>query len=368
VVRITDERLQRIKELTAGLRQTAESLRRPVQLMEVCGTHAHAVGRYGLRQLLPPGVRLISGPGCPVCVTTAGQIEQALHIARRGATVATFGDLMRVPAPSGSLAGVRAEGADVRVVYSPQQALELAREEPTREVVFVGVGFETTAPGVAAVVQEAAHARLSNFSVLSLHKLVPPALEALVASGEVRIDGFLCPGHVSVVIGSNSYQPLAEKYCVPCVVAGFEPEDILLGILLLLRQIAEGRAEVENAYPRAVRPEGNWKAQALLAAVFAPADVEWRGLGRVPASGLVLREELAWIDAARRYEVSGEASEEPPGCRCGEVLRGVVEPQQCPLFARACAPAHPVGPCMVSSEGTCAAAYKYEREPARAPA
>ncbi len=329
--------------------------------MEVCGTHSHAVGRHGLRQLLPDSVELVSGPGCPVCVTTAGQVELALELARRGAMVATFGDMMRVPGPSGSLAGARAAGGDVRVVYSPQQALELAAREPGREVVFVAVGFETTAPAVAAVAKQAPAAGPSGFSLLGLHKLVPPALEALVADEEVALDGLLCPGHVSVVIGSEAYRPLAERWRMPCVVAGFEPEDILLGVAMLLAQIADERAEVENAYPRAVRPEGNPRALALMEEVFEPTEAEWRGLGSLPDSGLKLRGAYAALDARERFGLAVVAAPEPPGCRCGDVLRGRLRPAECGLFGGACTPARPVGPCMVSSEGACAAAYKYER-------
>jgi len=330
-----------------------------VQLMEVCGTHSHAIGRYGLRQAMPEGIELVSGPGCPVCVTTAGQIEMALELARRGVVVATFGDMVRVPGASGSLAQARAEGAEVAVVYSPQQALEMAVERPEAEVVFIAVGFETTAPAVAAVAREALARGVENFSLLGLHKLIPPALEALLADPATQIDGLIAPGHVSVIIGAQAYRPLVEKYSVPCVVAGFEPDEILLAAAMLLEQLAEGRAEVENAYPAAVRAEGNPRAQALIYEVFEVADAHWRGLGLLPGSGLRLRQEARAVDAAERYGLVEPVVPDPPGCQCGEVLRGIVRPWQCPLFGEACTPAAPVGPCMVSSEGACAAAYKY---------
>lgn len=350
----------RVRALAERLAKAAGRLDRPVRLMEVCGTHAHVVGRYGLRQLLPANVELISGPGCPVCVTTGGQVEMALQLARCGLTLASFGDLVRVPGPSGSLADARAAGADVRVVYSPQQALDIALADGSREVVFVAVGFETTAPAVAAVARQALQARVVNLSFLCLHKTIPPALETLVKDREVGVDGFLCPGHVSVIIGSDAYRPLADEYGVPCVVAGFEPTDIMLGLAMLVEQLAEGRCDVENAYPRAVRPDGNPVARALMDEVFEPVDVAWRGLGVVEDGGLALRDRYRVLCAVERYRMRERQAEEPAGCRCGDVLRGILRPAECPLFGRSCTPAHPVGPCMVSSEGACAAAYKYE--------
>jgi hydrogenase expression/formation protein HypD len=360
-MRLSEVRLSRVKELAEQIGNLGARLNRPVQLMEVCGTHSHVIGRYGLRQLLPEWVRLISGPGCPVCVTTGGQIEMALEVVRRGGVVATFGDMMRVPGASSSLAEARSAGGEVQVVYSPQQALEIALARPNDAVVFVAVGFETTAPAVAAVVKETWRAGLENLSFLSLHKTIPPALEALMADEDVHIDGFLCPGHVSVIIGSNAYRKVAERYAVPCVVAGFEPEDVLLGVKMLLAQIAEGRAEVENAYARVVRPEGNLRAQALIDEVFEVTTAQWRGLGEIAKSGLVLREEFAALDAGRRFSLKPADVPEPCGCCCGEVLRGVIRPAECGLFGTVCTPVQPVGPCMVSSEGACAAAYKYER-------
>ncbi len=358
---LSTARLNTIEQLARRIHELAYAIGRPVQLMEVCGTHSHAIGRYGLRQLLPETVRLVSGPGCPVCVTTGGQIATAVALAGGDVTLATFGDMVRVPGPTGSLADARARGADIRVIYSPMQAVEIAAREQEREVVLLAVGFETTAPGVAAAILEAASLGLSNFSVLSFHKLIPPALEHLVSDPAVQIDGFLCPGHVSVIIGVQAYRSLARNHGVPCVVAGFEPDDILRGVAMLMAQIADGRAEAENAYPRAVTERGNERARALIAQAFEPERVAWRGLGTIPASGLKIAARFADYDALTRYRLTVAEFPDPPGCRCGDVLRGVIRPQACPLFATACTPLNPVGPCMVSSEGSCAAAYKYER-------
>ncbi|MGD9518103.1 MAG: hydrogenase formation protein HypD [Armatimonadota bacterium] len=355
------DRVARLQILRTDLEQAAVWLSRPVRLMEVCGTHSHVIGRWGLRQVLPEGVELTSGPGCPVCVTTGGQVEMALELARCGIIMVTFGDMMRVPGPSGSLAQARAAGCDVRAVYSPAQALDIALAEPAREVVFLAVGFETTAPSVASVVKQTAEAGLRNVSFLSLHKLIPPALEALMDNRDSRIDGLLSPGHVSVVIGTEAYRGLAETHGVPCVVAGFEPEDILRAVTMLLGLVATRRVDVLNAYPRAVTPGGNRTAQALMAEVFEARAADWRGLGKIDGSGLALRERYAGLDAAVRFGLVETAVADPPGCRCGDVLRGLLRPQECCLFAQACTPEAPVGPCMVSSEGACAAAYRYER-------
>jgi hydrogenase expression/formation protein HypD len=333
-----------------------------VTFMEVCGSHTMAVSRFGLRSLLPESIRLVSGPGCPVCVTPLRSIDHALALARLpDVIITTFGDLIRVPGSSSSLETERAAGADVRVVYSPLDALALADKERDRRVVFLGVGFETTAPAVAATVLEAAAREVTNFFVLSDHKVMPPPMRALVEAPDVRVRGFLCPGHVSTVIGSDAYRFLAEDYGASCVVAGFEPLDLLQALLLLARQAAEGRAEVENAYGRAVTPGGNQAAQAVLARAFVPSDAAWRGFGVIPGSGLALREELASHDAALAFDVTVPDAADNPACRCPQVLRGVVQPPECPLFATRCTPASPQGACMVSSEGTCAAYYRYER-------
>ena len=326
-------------------------------IMEVCGTHTMAIARYGLRELLPPGLRLVSGPGCPVCVTAMHDLDRVIALARLPqVTMVTFGDLLRVPASRSSLAAERAAGADVRVVYSPRDAVEMAAAEPEREVVFAGIGFETTAPTVAAALLEARQRRIANFSVLSMHKTMPLPLRALLDLGETPISGFLLPGHVSVVTGTACYQFLAREYGVAGVVAGFEAQDVLLALLMLVR-LREPAIEIE--YTRAVRPEGNVVAQRLLDEVFEPDDADWRGLGVIPGSGLRLRAAFADADAAQRFRVDPGPSLEPAGCRCGEVLRGVTDPAECALFGRRCTPQDPVGACMVSSEGACAARYRF---------
>lgn len=343
------------------LRRLAEELRaeaRPgLTFMEVCGTHTMSIARYGLRQLLPEGIRLISGPGCPVCVTAMADLDRVVALARLpGVTLATFGDLIRVPASRTTLAAERAAGADVRVVYSARDAVQIAAAEPGRQVVFAGIGFETTAPTIAASLLEARALGLTNFSVLSMHKTMPLPLKALLDLGETPISGFLLPGHVSVITGTACYEFLARDYGVAGVVAGFEPRDILRALLSLVRQ-AEPAIGIE--YARAVRPEGNIVAQRLLDQVFEPGDADWRGLGVIPGSGLSLRPEYSDADAALRFPLDLEPPLEPAGCRCGEVLRGVTDPAECALFAARCTPEDPVGACMVSSEGACAARYRY---------
>ena len=346
-------------ERIAGL---AVRVGRRVQVMEVCGTHTMAAFRTGVRHLLPEEVRLVSGPGCPVCVTGAGYVDAAVELARRrGVIVTTFGDLMRVPGSMTSLQEERARGAAVRVVYSPIDALEAARQNPDSQVVFLGVGFETTTPAIAWAIRKARADGVANFSVLCAHKTMPQAMEALVRDPDLRIDGFLCPGHVSVVTGSRIYEFIAERYRRPCVVAGFEAQDILEAIEMVLRQLAEGRSEVEIQYARAVDHDGNAAAQALIEEVFEPADDEWRGLGTIPGSGLRIRDRFAAHDAARALGVEVRQGTTHPECRCGEVLRGRTSPLDCRLFATVCTPTRPYGACMVSSEGTCAAYYKYER-------
>lgn len=348
-------------ELLRELRRL--ELPRPVRLMEVCGTHTMSIARAGLRQLLPPGVQLLSGPGCPVCVTPAGALDAVLDLALTpGVCIASYGDLLRVPGsrPGDTLAARRARGADVRVVYSAIDAVELARLLPGKQVVFLGVGFETTAPGTAACVLEAAGEGLANFTVLPLLKTTPPALRALLADPNCRIDGFLCPGHVATILGAEAFRFLPQDYGLPAVVGGFERADVLLAVRDLCVQLAQGRAELQNDYPCAVRPRGNPAARAAMDKVFETQGSVWRGLGFIPASGLGLRAEYAAYDAARRFGLDlTQNKEETAGCRCGEVLRGALEPAACPLFGRACTPADPVGPCMVSGEGACAAAWKY---------
>lgn len=325
--------------------------------MEVCGTHTMAIARFGLRDLLPSEVRLVSGPGCPVCVTAMGDLDKVIGLARLPeVTVTTFGDLIRVPASRSSLAAERAAGADVRVVYSARDAVELAAAEPERQVVFAGIGFETTAPTVGAALLEAQARGVANFSVLSMHKTMPLPLKALLDLGETDITGFILPGHVSVVTGSGCYEFLARDHGVGGVVAGFEAHDVLQALQLLVRQTEPA---IAIQYGRAVRPEGNVVAQRLMARVFEPCDADWRGLGIIPGSGLRLRDEFAAFDAERRLSVDAGEPLEPKGCRCGEVLRGVLDPAACALFGARCTPEDPVGACMVSSEGACAARYRY---------
>lgn len=333
----------------------------PVSVMEVCGTHTVAIARMGLRDLLPPTVTLLSGPGCPVCVTPVKAFDEALWLAEKeGVILATYGDALRVPGTSKNLAAAKAEGCAVAPVYSATDALALARKNPGREVVFLGLGFETTSPTVAHSLTVAKKEGLKNFSVLSAHKALMPAMEALLLDPAVKIGAFLCPGHASMVLGSDAYLPVAEKFRVPCVVAGFEPVDVLAGLVMILAQAKEGRAVVENGYPRAVSAKGNLPAKELLRSAFTLVDAGWRGLGVLPLSGYEPAEEYSGFDARKKFLSGIEiASKEPAGCRCAEVLRGIIPPAECPLFGVACTPESPVGACMVSSEGACGAHYRY---------
>jgi hydrogenase expression/formation protein HypD len=354
----------RSREIVLGLAgkiaRLAASLERPLSLMEVCGTHTMAIYQYGLRSLLPPQVRLFSGPGCPVCVTPVDYVDRAVAYARWPRTlVATFGDMLRVPGSSSSLMQERARGADVRIVYSTLDAVALAAKHPDKQVVFLGVGFETTAPTVAGSILAAARQGLKNYFVLAAHKTIPVPMQALSADPELGIDGYLCPAHVSTVIGGDAYRFLAEQHGVPCVVTGFEPADILQGVAMLVAQQVEQRSEVEIQYRRFVTRQGNRKAREMLTEVFTPVDSAWRGLGVIPASGLAIRDKYAAFDADKALPVEVEEPKEAPGCRCGEVLKGKLAPRNCPLFGTTCTPEEPVGACMVSSEGSCAAAYKY---------
>ncbi len=329
-------------------------------LMEVCGTHTMVIFKQGLKGMLPKNVNLLSGPGCPVCVTSQEDIDKAIVLARdKKVIITTFGDMIRVPGTNSSLEQEKADGADVRIVYSPSEALKVARENPARKVVFLAIGFETTSPLIAASLLDAQKEKIDNFFVFATHKLIPPAMEALSKSKELNIDGFICPGHVSVTIGSDAYRFIAEKYDVPCVIGGFEPLDVLQSIYMLLRQIKEKRAEVEIEYFRAVHPQGNRIAQQLISEVFEVTDVRWRGLGIIPKSGLRLKKEFSDFDAEREFQPKVKRSKENPDCACGQVLKGVKKPTQCKLYRRVCTPEKPYGPCMVSSEGTCAAYYKY---------
>ena len=333
---------------------------RGANLMEVCGTHTVSIGRYGLRSAMPEGVKLLSGPGCPVCVTCNRDIDTAIALARiDGVIVTTFGDMVRVPGSSTTLGSVRAEGADVRVVYSPLDALDVARANPSRTVVFIGVGFETTAPVVGSAIQMADEEGLGNFMVFSAHKFTAPAIEAIANDPQTRVDGFILPGHVSTITGLGPYAKLAETYHIPGVVTGFEPVDILNGVARLLSMVNRGEARIENAYTRGVNTEGNTCAQQTIRDVFEPCDAVWRGLGPIPDSGMAIRNRYAAHDALANLEPVVEQTKEPRGCRCGDVLRGIIAPNLCPLFGKRCNPETPVGPCMVSSEGSCAAYWRY---------
>ncbi len=365
----------------AILKKIHEISRIKANIMEICGTHTHTISKYGIRNTLPPNICLISGPGCPVCVTSAGDINRVIEFSKREKDVilATFGDMMRVPGTESSLQEQKAAGRDIRVVYSPLGAIDIAMAKPEKELILFAVGFETTVPTVAATVLMAKDKGIKNFSVFALHKLTPPAMKALLDLGELNLHGFICPGHVTTIIGANAYRFIAEDYHAPCVVAGFEPLDAIYGLYMLVKQLEEGRNDIEIQYKRVVTWNGNVKAQKITEQVFEICDSSWRGIGTIPMSGLKLKEKFADFDAEKRFGIKDETFEKPldvtldlrldngdlkseiqTGCACGEVLRGLLTPNQCPLFGNICSPETPVGPCMVSFEGTCAAYYKYE--------
>ncbi len=333
---------------------------RRIHVMEVCGTHTMAIARAGLRAMLPAGLKLTSGPGCPVCVTDQSYMDQAIELSRRsGVMTATYGDMIRVPGRNGSLGEARSAGAKVEIVVSADKAVDLAKANPSMQVVFLAVGFETTTPATGLAVLRAQREGVTNFSVLTAHKLVLPALAALLSS-DIRIDGFLMPGHVSVILGYGAYEGIVRDYGKPCVVAGFDAMQIVKGLREILRELAAGEPRACTVYPT-VHREGNPHALKLLEDVFTPCDARWRAIGVIPKSGLTLKDEFAAFDAAKKFDLPEMESYELPGCRCGEIITGRSEPFDCPLFGRRCTPRDPVGPCMVSSEGACAAAYKYER-------
>ena len=342
------------------IEQIKKTSQKNIRLMEVCGTHTTSIFRNGIRSLLPETISLLSGPGCPVCVTAQNEIDAFIELARLDdVIIATFGDLIRVPGADSSLQNEQAKGRDVRVVYSTFDAIEIAKKNPDKKVIFLGVGFETTAPTIAASILAAHGLSLNNYFVISAHKLLPPALFTLAENPETNIDGFILPGHVSVIIGVKAYLPFYEQYNVPCVIAGFEPIDILQAILMLAKQIEDNASRLENGYQRAVTFEGNPKARSTMNAVFETTDAAWRGLGGMPLSGLKIRKEYAAFDAQKVFEIKLAESEDPKGCACGEILLGVKIPPQCPLYKKTCTPIQPIGPCMVSSEGTCAAYHRY---------
>ncbi len=353
-----DERAVRV--LADALRR---SITRPWTIMEICGGQTHSIVRFGIDELLPPEITLVHGPGCPVCVTPIELIDKALAIASKpNVTFCSFGDMLRVPGSHGDLFSVKARGADVRIVYSPLDALALARKMPDREVVFFAVGFETTAPANAMAVYQAKQQNVRNFSLLVSHVLVPPAIEAILSAPTNRVQGFLAAGHVCTVMGFYEYEPLAAKYKVPIVVTGFEPVDILEGILLCVKQLEAGRAEVVNQYSRVVVREGNRRAQELIQQVFEVIPRKWRGIGEIPASGLGLRAEYREFDAEHRFQVTSTIVQESRDCISGLILQGLKKPPECPAFAAQCTPEHPLGATMVSSEGACAAYYRYRRQ------
>ena len=334
--------------------------RKLARLMEFCGGHTVAIFKYGLRQLLPANIEMLSGPGCPVCVTAAADLDKAISLGKLpGVIVASFGDMVRVPGSRSSLQQARAAGADVRIVYSAQDVLAIARDNPSKSVVFIGIGFETTAPTIDASILQAEREKIKNYFVLSLHKVCPPIMKAILDLGEVRLDGIICPGHVSAIIGSRPYQFLADDYHIACAVSGFEPVDILLAVDRLVEQIESGQPKVEIAYRRGVRPEGNETALRLMDTIFEIGAANWRGIGLVPASGLQIKKPYERFDAEKNFDIKTGAAREPKGCICGAILRGVSTPEACKLFRVTCTPEHPVGPCMVSSEGSCAAYYQY---------
>ncbi len=359
---IDEFRNKKITRYISGkIQETVKGYNDRITLMEVCGTHTTAIFRAGIKSLLSDKINLLSGPGCPVCVTPNHYLDRAIAYSRLpDIIITTFGDMIKVPGSSSSLEGEKGTGGDIRVVYSPLDSIKIAEENTDKRIIFLGVGFETTAPLVASTITTTKKEGLSNLFILCGHKLIPPAMMALLESEEVNIDGFICPGHVSTIIGAEPYLPVVEKYKVPSVITGFEPVDILEGILMLIIQIInEDKPEIEIQYKRAVKEEGNRKALQLMDNVFRIGDSEWRGMGVIPKSGLFIQDKYSGFDAEKNIEVEVEETKEHPECICGEILRGVKTPPMCSLFKKLCTPDNPIGPCMVSSEGTCAAYYHY---------
>ncbi len=349
-----------MKKIAAAIKKLTERIGRPVKFMEVCGTHTVAIFRHGIRGVIPKEISLLSGPGCPVCVTPIKDVDAAIAIANLDGTIlTTFGDMMRVPGSKKSLFHAQAEGAKISIVYSPMDALKMAAENKDKNIVFFATGFETTSPSIAGTLFEASRSGINNFYIYSAHKVVPPALKALLDSPDLKIDGFILPGHVSTIIGTEPYEFIAADYSISSVVTGFDADDILTAILMLLDQIASGRAAVEIQYTKVVRKEGNPKAMSLINEFFEPCDANWRGIGVIPGSGLKLRKQASRFDVSNVFNLDIPDAPEPKGCQCGQVLTGVKIPTDCRLFGKACTPEHPVGACMVSTEGSCAAYYKY---------
>lgn len=351
-----------IKKILELIKKDSEKLGKNINIMEVCGTHTMSISRYGIRALLPKNIRLISGPGCPVCVTPISEVDRAIELSEKeDIIITTFGDMLKVPGTKSDLNRKKAEGRDIRIVYSPLDALELAKNNPDKNVVFIGIGFETTSPLIAATIIKAKTEKIKNFFVQPCFKVVIPAMIALLNDKELKLDGFICPGHVSTIIGAKSYESIVKEYRIPCVVMGFEAMDILSGIHMIIKQIITNDPKVEIQYKRAVKYDGNINAWTILKKVFKETDSNWRGIGMIPESGLTFSEEYSEFDATKKFKTDISYSKEPIGCRCGDVLKGKIIPFDCPLFGKKCTPANPAGACMVSSEGTCAAYYKYER-------
>jgi len=349
------------KDLDTYYHRIEEIVTYPINLMEVCGTHTVAISRSGLRSRLPKQLRLLSGPGCPVCVTPTSIVDTLIALARQpDVLISTFGDMLRVPGSSSSLDEERSHGATIQTIYSPLEAIEYAQSHPEKQVVLAAVGFETTLPVLAATIIRVKELGLTNFFAVPSGRLAPPAMAALLQAKDVRIDGFICPGHVSTIIGTEPYEFLVREYGIPCVITGFEASDLLEGITMLLEQIVTKNPKVENQYRRAVDTQGNEKAKSVINQVFKITDAEWRGIGTIPNSGVEFNDEFAMYDARSKFNVEVVTSSKmPAGCRCGEIMRGIKLPHECELFGTACIPSHPVGPCMVSTEGCCAAYYRY---------
>ena len=351
----------RSSELAKGLiSRIHQKSKTQARFMEFCGGHTVTIFRYGIRQVLPKTLEMLSGPGCPVCVTANADLDKAIALAQiPDVIITTFGDMLKVPGSHSSLQEVNAGGADIRMVYSTMDALNLAKENPTKSVVFLGIGFETTAPIIAASILQAEERRIRNYYILSMHKLCPPVIRAILESGEVKLHGLICPGHVSAIIGSHPWEFIARDYGISCVISGFEPIDVLQCVDMLVAQIESGQSKVEIAYRRGVHPEGNQQALKLMKQVFEPCPAQWRGIGEVPDSGLKLRKEYQHFDAELAFDIDPGPTYEPVGCICGDILRGVKTPLDCSLFGKDCTPQYPIGPCMVSSEGSCSAYYLY---------
>jgi len=355
----------RSKEFTSkiikAINSTSKEISKPVKFMHVCGTHEHTMSKYGLRTLLPKEIEILSGPGCPVCICPAADIDKAVELGNRDDTIiTTFGDMIRVPATTISLAELKAKGADVRIVYGPNDAVKIAKENPDKEIIFFAIGFETTAPLIGYELQSNPP---SNFSVICAHKLIPAALELLMSQSQLRIDGFISPGHVSTIIGMKPYEIFSQGYRIPNVISGFEPNDVLLSILMLLKQVRDKKYDSLNEYSRVVKPEGNILAQRIIEDVFQSVSSPWRGIGRVYDGGLVIKENYQEFDAEKKFDIKIEKSQDiPPGCSCHLIMVGKLYPYECSLFRKECTPINPIGPCMVSAEGTCSIYYRYHSE------